>query len=184
MDICGPLCLTNLGNEYILAITDHYTKYTRAIAMQRVQAKDIAEAFVNNWITWFGSPMQIHTDQGTNFESKLMHELCYVMDVEKTRTTPYRPSADGQVERYNQTMAQLLNALVTDYKDWDLKLPLVTAAYNATSHSVTGFSPNKLMVGRDIFLPVDVMTPKNPALQYTTTDKYVQRLEEDIRVCY
>ncbi len=184
MDICGPIIKTKQGNEYILAITDHFTKYTRAVAMPRHTAKHIAEAFVTNWTSWFGSPMQIHTDQGPDFESKLIHELCYIMDTEKTRTTAYRPSADGQVERYNQTMAQLLNAVCDNYEDWDLKLPFVVSAYNATPHSVTGYSPNRLMVGREVYLPIDVTVPKDPKTQYASTDVYVDRLEDDIRIAF
>lgn len=84
--------------------------------------------------------------------------MAELLGVRKTQTTPYHPQSDGQVERFNRTLAAMLSAVVEpDQRDWDLHLPYVTAAYRATRHPATGFSPNFLVFGREVTLPVDVM---------------------------
>lgn len=69
-----------------------------------------------------------------------------VLGLGKTRTTPYHPQVDGQVQHFNRTLGAMLTAVVSpDQKDWDYHLPFLTAAYRATAHPATGFSPNFLM---------------------------------------
>ncbi len=101
---------------------------------------------------------QIHSDQGRNFESQLFGELCRLLQISKTRTTPYRPQSDGLVERFNRTLQQMLKTLVNnDRNDWDDLLPFVLMAYRATPHESTGCSPNLLMLGRETSLPIDIL---------------------------
>jgi hypothetical protein len=69
MDILGPFIMSLKGNKYVLTICDKFTKWTKAIALPDQEASTIADAFVNNFICRFGTPLQIHTDQGKNFKS-------------------------------------------------------------------------------------------------------------------
>jgi hypothetical protein len=64
LDILGPLPLTTKGNKYILVVTDQFTKWTEAFAIPDQEAKTIATTLVNEFISRFGTPLQIHTDQG------------------------------------------------------------------------------------------------------------------------
>ena len=75
-----------------------------------------------------------------------MGEVCDLLYVAKTRTTAYHPQGNAQVERYNQTIADIVAKLTDkeEYTNWDEQLPIAVAAYNATEHSTTGFTPNKL----------------------------------------
>ena len=78
--------------------------------------------------------------QGTNFESKVMAGISKLLDIEKTRTTPLRPQSDGQAERYNRTLVEMLRGkLKPDQKDWDLQLPTCMMAYRSSVHASTGF---------------------------------------------
>jgi len=83
--------------------------------------------------TWLGCPLQILTDQGPNFESNLFQQLCRLMCVDKIRTTPYKPSTNGNIERFHGTMHSMLAKLVSEnQRDWDEKLPAVAFAYRAS----------------------------------------------------
>ena len=98
MDILGPLPETERQNKYILVVSDYFTKWTESYPMKNMEAKTIAEQLVSNFICCYGVPYYIHTDQGRNFESSLISEMCQLLDMTKTRTTPYHPQSDGLVE--------------------------------------------------------------------------------------
>ena len=80
----------------------------RSIPNAQPEATTVAELLVREFICRFGVPLLIHSDQGRNFESELFAEMCRLLDIKKTRTTPYHPESDGMVERFNRTLeAQL-----------------------------------------------------------------------------
>ena len=101
IDIMGPLVETQKGNKYILVIVDQFTKWVEAFPLKNKLAETVAGVVVREFVARFGCPLGIHTDQGRNFESELFKEMCEFFEIGKTRTTSYRPSANGQVERYN-----------------------------------------------------------------------------------
>ncbi len=134
----------------------------------------------------YGFPEKLHSDQGTDFESRTIKELCKVAGISKTRTTPYHPRGNP-VERFNQTLLQMLGTLNNKEKSrWkDYVKPLVHA-YNCTKSDVTGFSPYKLMFGRQPRLPIDLAFGLPVDGQSGSHSKYVQglksRLEESYKV--
>jgi hypothetical protein len=97
-DILGPLPLTPRGNQYILVPTDHFTKWVEIMSIPDQTAQTCAEKLLNAVISRYGCPVTIHTDQGRNFESNLFKELCELLEVKKTRTSPRNPKCNGQVE--------------------------------------------------------------------------------------
>ena len=100
----------------------------------------------------------IHSDQGAEFQSTLMKEICRLLEIKQTRTSPYHPQSDGLVVRLNRTLLDMLSKICADNPStWDHHLPNVMCAYRATQHSSTGCSPNLLMLGREIVLPVDLV---------------------------
>jgi transposase InsO family protein len=90
MDFLG-LETSKGGYQYILVITDHFTKYALAVPTKNTTARTTAEAFLNNFVVHYGFPKRIHSDQGANFEGKLIKELCELAGMTKSRTTPYHP---------------------------------------------------------------------------------------------
>ena len=146
------------GYEHLLVITDHFTKFARVIPTQNESAKTTAKALVDNFITQYGYPLRIHSDQGRNFESSLIKEMCNITSILKSRTTPYHPAGNGSCEKFNSTLLGLLGTLAVDKKSmWKEYLNLLVLAYNCTPHQTTGFAPYQLMFGRVPRLPIDSM---------------------------
>ena len=103
MDVIGPLPLTASGNRYILVATDLFSKWTEAVPLPCQTAVAVAHAFVGSVVLRHGTPKSLLTDQGSNFESLLMREICQLFGVNKIRTSPFHPRTDGQTERANRT---------------------------------------------------------------------------------
>ena len=86
-------------------------------------------------------------------------EICKLLDIKKTRTTPLHPQSDGQVERFSRTLIEMLcGKIKEDQKDWDLQLPACMMAYRGAVHESTGVTPNLLMLGRELEVPLDAIT--------------------------
>ena len=158
IDILGEHPSTENGNKYILVVGDYFTKWTECFPMPNMEAVTVAKILVDEVISRFGVPGKIHSDQGTQFESNLFSELCKLLQIKKTRTTPYHPQSDGMVERFNRTLTTMLNMFVKEnHKDWDEQIPYVMMAYRATEHETMGLSPNMLMLGRETSTPLDLV---------------------------
>ena len=184
LDIVGPLPETPRGNRYLLVMADYFTRWAEAFPLQSVTAEAVAVAVVNGWIARFGSPEQLHSDQGPQFESKLFAELCRLLGIHKTRTTPYHPEGDGLVERLNRTLLGLLRAHITPTSiEWDATFSLVLLSYRSAVHASTGHSPAKLLYGTELRLPADVVfgLPQPASLESTS---YVRHLQFALRVVH
>ena len=147
------------GNiENVLVITDHFTRYALAYASKTQTAQATARILWDNFICHYGFPEQFISDQGRNFESDLIKELCKIAGVKKLHTTPYHPQSNGQCERFNSTLCNMLGTLSDEEKsDWKSHLGCMTHAYNCTKHVSTIYSPYYLMFGRHPRLPIDLV---------------------------
>ena len=157
-DILGPFPISDNGNKYILLVGDQFTKWMEAYAIPDQKAETVAHKIVYEYISRFGPPLDIHSDQGRTYESHLMQEVCKLLEIHKTRTSPYHPSANGQAERFNQVLVDMIAAYVDhDQCNWDIHLPLLTSAYRSCQHETTGYSPNMLMLGRETHQPIAIV---------------------------
>lgn len=102
LDFLGPLPKFTAGNSNILVMVDQFTKWVECIALPLQTAEVIARAAVSEFFARFGFPFNIFTDQGRHFESRLFKCICDVLQIHKSRTTPNRPSPNGQVERFHR----------------------------------------------------------------------------------
>eukprot|EP00731_Ephydatia_muelleri_P015652 Em0009g76a len=185
MDILGPLPLTDRGNKYILVLGDYFTKWVESFPIPNMEAKTIANMFVGHFVIRFGAPDVLHTDQGRNFESALFKEVCLLLGVHKTRTTPYHPQSDGLVERFNRTLLDLLSiAAREDEQNWDLCIPTVMLAYRTSVQESTGCTPYFLLFGREARLPVDVMFGLPPSVTPQPVHQYSKDLRVRLNIAY
>ena len=158
MDILGPFPPSQLGNRYILLMIDQFMKWVEIHAIPEQTAEQTARIAVNQFFMHFGAPLQIHTVQGKNFDGQVMKALCSLYRIAKTRMTPYHPSGNGQAERYNQLLLQMIRCFRHAHeKTWDEDHQLLAGAIRAMKNHSTGFSANMLMLGFKVSQPVDIL---------------------------
>ena len=176
------------GNiENVLVITDHFTRYALAYPGKTQTAQATARILWDNFICHYGFPEKFISDQGRNFESDLIKELCKIAGVQKLHTTPYHPQGNGQCERFNSTLCNMLGTLSEEEKsDWKSYLGCMTHAYNCTKHASTTYSPYYLMFGRHPRLPIDVEfgLPKTNSGDNSSKSRYVQKLRRRLNYAF
>lgn len=184
VDILGPLPVTDLGNKYMLVAMDYFTKWPEVYAIPDQEATTIARVLVEGMFSRFGAPLELHSDQGRNFESAVFAEVCRLFGVNKTRTTPGYPQSDGMVERFNRTLLNMLASVSSDHqRDWDIYLPFVLLAYRTAENEATGVSPSYAMLGREVRGPVDLLLPRpqqEDAVAITGYGKQLRGILEEV----
>ncbi|KAL0148266.1 hypothetical protein M9458_056412, partial [Cirrhinus mrigala] len=182
LDLAGPLPRSARGHEHILVIVDYATRYPEAVPLRKATAKSIAqELFL--LASRVGIPAEILTDQGTPFMSRLMADLCRLLRVNQLRTTVYHPQTDGLVERFNQTLKQMLRRVAAeDKRDWDLMIPYVMFGIREVPQASTGFTPFELLFARQPRGLLDVAREaweQQPA-PHRTVVEHVRQMRERI----
>ena len=176
------------GNiENVLVITDHFTRYALAYPSKTQTAQATATILWDNFICHYGFPEKFISDQGRNFESDLIKELCRIAGVKKVHTTPYHPQGNGQCERFNSTLCNMLGTLSEEEKsDWKSYLGCMTHAYNCTKHASTTYSPYYLMFGRHPRLPIDVEFGLNKPNcgDNSSKSRYIQKLRRRLNYAF
>ena len=184
VDILGPIPPSKQGNRYLVVLVDYFTRWVEAFPLPDQKAETVAHQVVYNFICRFGTPLKLHSDQGRNFESSLFQEVCKLLEVRKTRSSPYHPSSNGLAERFNRTLASMIRSYLDDSgDDWDHYILVLTAAYRATIHPSTGFTPNFLMLGRETTTPTDIEF-RRLGETWTDVPEYVADLQTRLARCY
>ena len=138
-------------------VCNYTTQYPEAIPLHSIDAEHVAEELVNLLVR-VSLPKEILTDQGSNFTSQLLQEVYRLLHIQPIRMSPYHPQTDRLVERFNQMLKTMLRKTVKEEgKDWDKLLPYVLFAYRELPQTSTGFSPFKLLYGRQMRGPLDVL---------------------------
>ena len=155
LDVVGPLPRSQAGNRYMLVVADYFTRWPEVIAMPDQRAVTVARALLHHVVCRHGVPLEIHTDQGRNFESSVFKELLKLLGVKKIRTTPLHPQSDGLVERLNRTLLQYLAMFVSEHqRDRDEWIPMFLLAYRSARHEATQLTPAMILYGQELRLPL------------------------------
>ncbi len=129
------------GAQYILVVTDHFSRYAQAYPTRDKSSRTVARVLWEKYFLYCGLPRRVHSVQGREFDNKLIKELTHLLGIRKSRTTPYHPQGDPQPERFNRTLLSILGTLPRDKKEnWSKFVGLLVHAYNCTRNDSTGFS--------------------------------------------
>uniref|UniRef100_A0A3B1K6C6 Gypsy retrotransposon integrase-like protein 1 n=1 Tax=Astyanax mexicanus TaxID=7994 RepID=A0A3B1K6C6_ASTMX len=170
------------GFENILVVTDHFSRWAQAYPTKDQKAETVAKVLWKNFFCKFGFPAKLHADQGRNFESTVVKELCRLTGTQKSHTSPYHPQGNGTTERFNRTLMNLMGTLPPQSKArWHEYIDALTHAYNCTRHDSTGYTPYYLMFGRHPRLPIDLVFGLAPATDYCEHSDYAKTLHDSLK---
>ena len=156
-DILGPLPRSSNGNCYLLVVADYFTRWMEAYPIPNQEASTVAQVLTKEFFLRFSPPEQLHSDQGRQFEADVLKEVCKLLGIQKTRTTPYHPQSDRLVERFNRTLLSMLaTSIDKNQENWEDHIRAVCMAYNTGRQPTTGYSPFYLMFGRQAKLPIEL----------------------------
>jgi hypothetical protein len=182
IDFCGPFKRTPRDNQYVLCITDYFTRWINAFALPNCSAQTTAQVIFNEYICRYGVPVSILSDQGTHFKNQLMDSMAKLIGYNHIYSIVYHPQSNGMVERFNATFVpQVAKLQDRENNNWDEFLSPVVFAYNTGTHSTTQYSPFELQFGREPRLPSD--RPPTNYVFYKPNDYYGQ-LQKSLRIIH
>ena len=160
IDCVGPLPRTKTGNEYLLTIMCTSTRFPEAIPLRNIKAKTICKALIH-FFTLVGLPKAIQSDQGSNFMSGIFQQVMHELQITQYRSSAYHPESQGALERFHQTLKNMLRAYCVDNaRDWDEGVQFVLFAARETVQESLGFSPFELVFGRTVRGPLKLLKEK------------------------
>ncbi|KFD60577.1 LOW QUALITY PROTEIN: hypothetical protein M514_27243 [Trichuris suis] len=146
IDVLGPLATSETGNRYILVVMDCFSKFAEAFPIPNQEAKTVTAVLVC---------------RRRSIQIKEHSSMCTELGIQKTRTTAYHPSGNGQVERMNRTLGNMLAKTVEEnHRRWDVILPKLMMAYRASVQSSIQTTPYAMVFGEHCRLPEDVGRPE------------------------
>jgi hypothetical protein len=177
-DTIGPLPKDALGYEYIVVIIDRFTRFIEMVPTPTVNARDAAVALLQI-CGRYGTFSTVHSDRGKQFDSAVVAQLCLLLGITQQFGPPYRPEAQGTVERSNRETMRHLRAMIPtapDHATWSDLLPMVQRIYNAKVNRNTGVAPAKMLFGGAVDLDRQLLLQPPAEGPIQTYDAYVQAL--------
>lgn len=171
LDLIGPLPPSR-NYQYCLTMIDRYTRWPEAVPISDISADTVARAFYNVWISRFGVPSRITTDQGRQFESCLFRSLSCLLGIRRIRTTPYHPQANGLIEEFHRPLKAAIKAYNTDR--WSDALPTILLGFRSTFKDTLQATASELVYGTTIRLPGEFFEP-------TSSETPANQLVEDLK---
>ncbi|XP_038699645.1 uncharacterized protein LOC119996937 [Tripterygium wilfordii] len=157
IDVIGPIePKASNGHRFILVAIDYFTKWVEANSYAKVTSNVIARFLRKDIVCRYGVPERIITDNGTNFNSKIVNDLCEQFKIKHHNSSPYRPKMNGAVEAANKNIKKIIQKMTENYKDWHEKLPFALYGYRTSVRTSTGESPFALVYGTEAVLPIEV----------------------------
>lgn len=175
LDLIGPLSESN-GKNYCLTVIDRVTRWPEAYPLSEITAQAVARTLLAEWISRFGCPAKITTDQGKQFESELFRQLATLLGAEKFRSSPYHPQSNGLIENWHRPLKAALKAKRTER--WTEVLPLILLGFRAALKTDLQTSPAEMVFGTTLKLPGDFFDRGN---SIRSPEQIIQRLRDVFR---
>jgi RNase H-like domain found in reverse transcriptase/Integrase zinc binding domain/Reverse transcriptase (RNA-dependent DNA polymerase) len=179
VDLVGPLQKTANGYEYILVAKCAFSQWIEVVPLRGKSAQEVTKAIVDYVILVHGTIEHFITDNGKEFVANLaeaVHKLCNNIH---TTTTPYNPQANGKVENQNKTLKDMLSMYVQQHqRDWDSFLPVIVHAYRTTINVATGYSPFRILFGREARQPSEEWIEDFATTNKVDINEYVNDLTQ------
>lgn len=172
LDLIGPLPPSN-GYSYCLTVIDRFSKWPEAQPLKDISAETVAEAFFNCWVSRYGAPSIVTTDQGRQFESSLFHALTKFLGISRSRTTGYHPQANGQIEELHRPLKSAIKCHATER--WTEVLPTVLLGLRAALKEDLQCTAAELVFGTTVRLPGEFFDSTKPCSDPAT---FVTKLKE------
>jgi hypothetical protein len=184
MDLITSLPKTKRGNDTIVVWVDKLTKMMHAAATPsangETKAPGMARLFFDNVVRLHGVPKKIVSDRDKRFDSNFWRCLWQLLGTKLAMSTAYHPQTDGQTERMNRTLEDILRHYVSfHHDDWDDHLTAAEIAINNSVSQSTGFSPYFLNYGRHPSFPVTSLLPASPN---ETVAETMRKMHENIEI--
>ena len=163
MDLVGPISpQTSRGSKYILTVIDMLTGYTIAVPITDKRSETVCKAYRDSVYCIFGGSSRILTDNGTEFKSKEMKQICEDLDIKQVFSPVYTPQANGRLEGWHRFLKACIAKHIRGANvEWDDLIPLAVSAYNFFPCQSSKESPFVLMFGRDPITPIaKLLEPK------------------------
>ena len=178
IDLLGPLVTTVEDHWFIVVATDYLTKWVEVRPLISKDVKNIAQFVFDQVLMQHGCPLEILSDNGTEFCNVLMDVIMLQMNIKHVTTSPYHPQCNGLTERFNCTLCALLEKN-GEYDDcWHEMIPAIIFAYRTNIHTSTGYSPFELLYGRKPTLPMHANLAKVVGPEPANFEQYAQTFLE------
>ena len=181
IDFVGPLPRTARGHDMIVVVVDKWSKRAwYEAARTTATAKQVAEILFRRVVSEQLLPRMIVSDRDSRFTSQLWQSLWQACGTKLEMSTAYHHATDGQTERQNRTLEEMLRSFVNDRgSDWDKHLVHAEIAYNSSVHATTGFAPIRLHAGIDGLAPLDVAASAVHAAASPSAREFLEAMQQD-----
>ena len=155
------ICRSHQGNEYVLSMSDLFSRYTMVWPVPDTGVKATVDAILINIVRIFGFPEILMSDRGSAFTSEVYNELTKLLKITVKRTTALNPACNGLVERFNKSLGDMLRtAALEDPRNWEDLIPILTLAYNCSYNRTIEDTPFYTTFGKDARLALDMIVPR------------------------
>lgn len=175
IDLVGPLPVSR-GYKYCLTIVDRFSRWPEAFPIEEISADTVARKLFSGWISRYGTPLRVTSDQGRQFMSELFHSLSKIFGINHLRTTAYHPQANGMVERFHRQLKAAIEC--HESQSWSDELPVVMLGCRTAYKEDLKATSAELVFGDVIRVPGEFFTPSPSNI---TTNEFLNQLRTHFR---